>query len=65
MGPAVVPGQDLGVLPGRYATVRRQIRQGVTGSWVTVIGKRTWLAHRFYDASPVRVTLPAPRRAPG
>jgi hypothetical protein len=27
-------------LPGRYATVRRQIWQRVTGSWVTVTGKR-------------------------
>ena len=27
-------------LPGRYATVRWQIWQRVTGSWVTVTGKR-------------------------
>lgn len=27
-------------LPGRHATVRRQIWQRVTGSWVTVTGKR-------------------------
>jgi hypothetical protein len=40
MSPAVVPGQDLAEVPGRHATVRRQIWQRVTGSWVTVTGKR-------------------------
>jgi|GEM_PF-3238966 hypothetical protein len=40
MGPAVVLGQDLTEAAGSHATVRWQISQRVTGSWVTVTGKR-------------------------
>ena len=46
-------------LPGRYATVRRQIWQRVTGSWVTVTGKGREgdLLIYLYDASPDGLTL--------
>ncbi len=58
MGPAVVPGQDLMRLPGRYATVRWQIWQRVTGSWVTVTGKREGdLLICLHDAKPRRSDL--------
>ena len=40
MGPAAVPGQHLTEAAGPYATARWQISQRVTGSWVTVTGKR-------------------------
>jgi hypothetical protein len=60
MGPAVVLGQDLTRLPGRYATVRWQIWQRVTGRWVTVTGKRREgdLLICPYGASPAGVILP-------
>jgi hypothetical protein len=46
-------------LPGRYATVRWQIWQRVTGSWVTVTGKRREgdLLICIYHARPARVIL--------
>ena len=46
-------------LPGRYATVRWQIWQRVTGSWVTVTGKRREgdLLICLYDARPAGVIL--------
>ena len=52
-------------LPGRYATVRRQIWQRVTGSWVTVTGKRREddLLIYPYDARPDGVTLHGARAA--
>jgi len=40
--------------PGRYATVRRQIWQRVTGSWVTVTGKRRKLGLLIASMIPVR-----------
>ena len=48
-------------LPGRYAMVRWQIWQRVTGSWVTVTGKRREgdLLICLYDARPVGVILPS------
>ena len=52
--------------PGLYATVRRQIWQRVTGSRVTVTGKRREpdLLITSDDASPAAMTLPcAPRTA--
>ncbi len=54
MGPAVMLGQDLGEMAGRYAAVRWQIWQRVTGSWVTVTGKRREddLLICLHDASP-------------
>jgi hypothetical protein len=59
MCPAVVPGQDLAEVAGRYATVRWQIWQRVTGSWVTVTGK--WregdLLICLYDARPAGMIL--------
>jgi hypothetical protein len=60
MGPAVVLGRTSLRLPGRYATVRWQIWQRVTGSWVTVTGKRREgdLLICLYDASPAGVILP-------
>jgi hypothetical protein len=47
-------------LPGRYATVRWQIWQRVTGSWVSVTGKRREgdLLICLHDASPAEVILP-------
>jgi hypothetical protein len=57
MGPAVVPGQDLTQAAGRrYATVRWQIWQRVTGSWVTITGKRREgdLLICIHDASPAQ-----------
>jgi hypothetical protein len=49
------------MLPGRYARVRSQIWQRVTGRWVTVTGKRRELGVLiiFHDASPAGVTLPS------
>jgi hypothetical protein len=50
-----VPGQDPSLrLPGRNATARWQISQRVTGSWVTITGKRREddLLICLYDASP-------------
>jgi hypothetical protein len=66
MGPAVVPGQDLAEFPGLYGTVRWQIWQRVTGSWVTVTGKRRELALLIisHDANPAGVTLPCATRTP-
>jgi hypothetical protein len=60
MGPAVVPGQDLTQAAGPDATVRWQIWQRVTGSWVTVTGKRREgdLLICLYDASPAGVIMP-------
>jgi hypothetical protein len=67
MGPAVVPGHDLTQAAGRYATVRWQIWQRVTGSWVTITGKRREgdLLICIYDASrgTVFVCRPAPSLA--
>src|ERR1700731_3746737 len=60
MGPAVVLGQDLSEGAGPEATVRWQIWQRVTGSWVTVTGKRREgdLLICLYDASSPGVILP-------
>jgi len=45
-------------VPGRYATVQWQIWQRVTGSWVTVTGKRRGdLLICLYDARPAGVIL--------
>ena len=46
-------------MPGRYATVRWQIWQRVTGRWVTVTGKRREgdLLICLYDARPAGVIL--------
>ena len=46
-------------LPGRYATVRWQIWQRVTGRWVTVTGKRREgdLLICFYDVRPAELIL--------
>ncbi len=41
-------------LPGRYATVRPQIWQRVTGSWVTVTGKRRELDLLIASMMPAR-----------
>jgi hypothetical protein len=48
------------MLPGRYTRVRSQIWQRVTGTWVTVTGKRRerGVLITFHDASP-GVTLPS------
>jgi hypothetical protein len=60
MGPSVVLGQTSVRRPGRYATVRRQISQRVTGGWVTVTGKRREgdLLICLYDACPAGMILP-------
>src|SRR6266567_5154766 len=49
------------MLPGRYARVRSQIWQRVTGRWVTVTGKRRerGVLITLHDASPAGVTLPS------
>jgi hypothetical protein len=46
-------------VPGRYATVRWHIWQRVTGSWVTVTGKRREgdLLICFNDARPAAVIV--------
>src|SRR5215467_11955887 len=48
------------MLPGRYARVRSQIWQRVTGRWVTVTGKRREreVLITSHEASPPVVTLP-------
>jgi hypothetical protein len=60
MGSAVVLGQDLTRLPGRYATVQWQIWQRVTGSWVTVTRKRREgdLLICLHDVSSAGVIFP-------
>jgi hypothetical protein len=61
MSAAVVPSQDLGetagpVREGAAADLAARDRQLGDGHREAA---RTWRAHRFYDASPVRVALPA------
>jgi hypothetical protein len=58
MGPAVMLGQDLADVA---RPVRSQIRQPVTGRWVTVTGKRRerGVLITFYDARLAGVTLPS------
>ena len=60
MGPAVVLGQDLTEAAGPVRYGRWQISQRVTGSWVTVTGKRREgdLLICLHDASPAGVILP-------
>ena len=52
MGPVVVLRQDLTEPAGRYATVRRQTSQRVTGSWVTVTGKRRKVTCSYTSVMP-------------
>ena len=63
MGPTVMLGLDSLRLPGRYATVRRQIWQRVTGRWVTVMGKRRELDLLIACMMPVRRDWPYVRHA--
>lgn len=58
MGPAVVLGQDLA--EGTEATVPWQIRQRVTGRWVTVTGKRRdcEMLINAHDARSAAMTAP-------
>jgi hypothetical protein len=59
MCPAVVPVRTSLALPGRYAPVRWQIWQRMTGRCVTVTGKRRELELLITsrDAGPVGLTL--------
>ena len=60
MGPAVVLSEDLTEAAGPVRDGAWQIWQRVTGSWVTVTGKRREgdLLICIYDASPAGVIMP-------
>ena len=60
MGPRECPVTTSLRLPGQQVTVRWQIWQRVTGSWVTVTGKRRGddLLICLYEASRTGVILP-------
>jgi hypothetical protein len=60
MGPAVVPGQDLTQAAGPVRDGAVADLATVTGSWVTITGKRREgdLLICIHDASPAEVIMP-------